>query len=811
MIRKKVTQLSEGTAEIKVTGMTCAMCSQAVTSALEEMDGVSEASVNLGTESARVRYDREKVDLRSIENSIKEVGYGTAHSTITVKVGGMTCATCEKAVDTALSEIEGVIDVKVNLGTEKVRITFNESLVSVGDIKRTVEDVGYKYIGKEEDLSREEERKIYVKEQRERIVRFSIGLGIGIPLMLFMWSGIMIPVPMGPLLFAATTPFFIFVSYPIFLAAFRNLRHRNLNMDVMYSLGMGAAYISSVMGTFGIILSSEFMFYDTVLMLAGFLTLGRFLEARAKGKTNTAIKKLMGLRPNKATLVTNDGETEIDIEDVERGDTVLVRPGERFPVDGMVIKGSSYVDTSMVTGEPVPIKRSPGDEVIGGTVNGKSVLTVKATGVGKDTLLSQIIRSVEEAQGSKPEIQRLADRVVTYFIPAVLTVAILTFVLWMFVFGESLLFSFTRLVSILVIACPCALGLATPTAVTVGIGRGAELGILVKNGEALQTSGNIDTIVMDKTGTITIGKPKVNDIIHHGIDENKLLEIAAAVERGSEHPLARAVVERAEGLIIPEADDIEALEGKGVIGMVDAKKIVVASTRHMRESDMIVPDNVKEWIESAEKKGMTVSLVSAEGAIVGGFGISDRIKDRSREAVAEMREAGYEIYMITGDNERSAKAVASEVGITNVIAEVLPRDKSEKVKELQKKGRKVAFIGDGINDAPALAQADVGIAMGGGTDIAMESGDIVLVKDDPMDGVNGMRLSKKVMGRIKQNIFWAFAYNTILIPVAAGVLHPWEIDMRPEFAGLAMAMSSVTVVTLSLMLKRYTPEKKKVR
>jgi Cu+-exporting ATPase len=573
----------------------------------------------------------------------------------------------------------------------------------------------------------------------------------------------------------------------------------------MYSMGMGAAYISSVMGTFGILLSSDFMFYDTVLMLAGFLTLGRYLEARAKGRTNTAIKKLMGLRPNKAIVIRDGKELQVDIDNVLKGDIVLVKPGERIPVDGTVIEGTSFVDESMITGEPIPVRKDTDSRLIGGTINGKSLVKMEATGVGADTLLNQIIRSVKEAQGSRPEIQRVADKVVSYFIPAVLTISILAFVIWFLVFGESLLFSFTRLVSILVIACPCALGLATPTAVTVGIGRGAELGILIKNGEALQRSGSIDTVVMDKTGTITKGKPEVVEIWSDMMKEEELLRYAGSVEKGSEHPLATAVVERASEIDIPEAKDVSTIEGKGVKGVVEGKYVVIGKKELMED----IPDKLEKWIGSNEKKGRTVSLVSIEGKVVGGLAITDEPKDTSKEAVSWMKETELDVVMITGDNEVTARAIGKEVGIKDVIAGVLPGEKAERVKDLQEKGKKVAFIGDGINDAPALARADVGVAMGNGTDIAMESGDIVLVKNDLNDGMKGLLLSKKVMTRIKQNIFWAFAYNTLLIPVAAGMLHPAGVDLRPEFAGLAMAMSSVTVVSLSLLLKRYRPERRR--
>ncbi len=795
--------------DIQVTGMTCAVCSQAITSVLEDIEGVSSANVNLGTGKANVVYDPEFVDLKKMEGAVKKLGYGTTHDSVTIRVDGMTCATCSSTIESVLLGLEGIHDVAVNLSSGNVRISYNSSIVSVTDIKRVVEGSGYSYLGRAEEVDQEQQDQRYERDQRMKLIRSLLGLGIGIPLMILMWSGIMFPFDMGLVLFFLTTPIFIFISYPIFSAAWRNLRHRNLNMDVMYSLGMGTAYSASVLGTFRLGLNEDFMFYDTVLMLAGFLSLGRYLEARAKGRTNTAIKKLIGLRPTRAILVMDNGTLEVDIEEVKKGDLVLVRPGERLPVDGMVSEGSSFLDESMVTGEPIPVRKRNGDPVIGGTVNGKGTLTIEATGVGKDTLLANIIRSVEEAQATKPEIQKIADRVVTYFIPAVLIIAIGTFMIWFLLLGEDLLFSFTRLVSVLVIACPCALGLATPTAVTVGTGRGAELGILIRNGEALQRSGSIDTVVLDKTGTITKGEPVLKDMKSVGMDKKDLLRIAASLEKGSEHPLAAAIVEGAKGVKLLGSTEVEAVEGFGIKGSVDGTDVMIGREKLFLENGLDIPTEIHDWKVAKEKEGMTVSLISIDRRMMGAMAISDTVKESSKDAVRRMKELGLDILMITGDSEAGARSVAKEVGIENVIFEVLPQDKSRKVKELQGKGRKVAFIGDGINDAPALAQADVGIAMGGGTDIAMESGEIVLVKDDLGDGVDGLLLSRKVMRRIKQNIFWAFSYNTILIPVAAGALHPWGVDLRPEFAGLAMAASSVTVVTLSLTLKRFSPKRRK--
>ncbi|MFW3145453.1 MAG: heavy metal translocating P-type ATPase [Thermoplasmatota archaeon] len=726
--------------------------------------------------------------------------------TETVKIGGMTCAVCVQAIETGLNEQAGISKVHVNLGSEKAYVRFDPEKTDLGKIRRTIEDIGYTYLGTDSEVDAEKERKAFLEEQRRRALRFSLGLGIGIPLMIIMHLGIHFPFDMAYGMLILTSPIFIFISYPIFKAAYRSLSHLTLNMDVMYSMGMGVAYAASVLGTLELGLDRSFLFFDTVLMLAGFLTLGRYLEARAKGRTNEAIKKLIGLQPKKALVIRNGNEMEIDIADVVPGDIAIVRPGQKVPVDGSIIFGKSYIDESMITGEPIPPNKKPGDKVIGGTLNKNGVIRIRAERIGKETVLSQIIKLVEEAQGSRPAIQKVADKVVSYFIPAVLLIAVASFAAWYLLFGGTLLVAMTALISVLVIACPCALGLATPTAVTVGIGRGAELGILIKNGDALQSSEGIDTVVMDKTGTITLGRPQVVDIFVNRGRREEMLALAASVEKGTTHPLGEAIVRAGEGVEIPDAETVEEMTGKGMKGIVRGREVLVGNLSLLEESGVRIPASVKERLGKMQESGMTAALVAADGTVLGLIGISDKVKDTSKEAVRSLRSKGIKVIMLTGDAGASAKRVAASVGIDEVIANVLPGDKAGKVKELQKEGRRVAFIGDGINDAPALAQANVGIAMGSGTDIAMESGDIVLVNSDPRDAVAGLELAGKVMGRIRQNIFWAFAYNTALIPIAAGVLNPIGIRMRPELAGLAMAMSSVTVVTLSLMLKRYKPQ-----
>jgi Cu+-exporting ATPase len=678
-------------------------------------------------------------------------------------------------------------------------------------MKKAIEDTGYQYLGLAGEVSEEAEKRAREKDLHDKFLRFTTGFAVSIPLMLAMY----IPLPLHTLAYAmllVSTPVFIYVAYPIFRAAAMALRNHSLNMDVMYAMGTGVAFVASVMGTFGIILTHEFMFYDTAIMLAAFLTLGRYLEARAKGRTSDAIKKLMGLRAKTATVIREGKEEEIPIEDVGIGDFVIVKPGGKVPVDGEVVAGESYVDESMITGEPVPPLRTKGSRVVGGTINQNSVLTVKATRVGRETVLAQIIRLVEDAQGSKPPVQRIADVAVTYFIPVVLAIAVISFVVWYYVLHTTLLFALTTLISVLVVACPCALGLATPTAVTVGVGRGAELGILIRNGEALEVAEKVTIMIFDKTGTLTKGKPEVTDTVPIGISEETLLSLSAAVEKNSQHPLAQAVVRKAESreVRIGEAERFDTYSGKGVSATVLGEEVLIGNQTLLRELGVQIGAEVESRITDLEQEGKTAVLVAVGLQAAGVIAIADTLKETTRDAIGWLKRMGIAVVMITGDNRRTADAIARQIGIDRVIAEVLPQDKAAEVKSLQEKGGIVAFVGDGINDAPALAQADVGIAIGSGTDVAIESGDIVLIKDDLLDAVAAIQLSQKVMGRIKGNIFWAFAYNTALIPVGAGVLYPFfGVTFKPELAALAMALSSVTVVSLSLLLKKYIPDAKK--
>jgi Cu+-exporting ATPase len=794
--------------ELKISGMTCATCAQTIEKSLRGLDGVGAAEVNLGNEIATVEYDSARLKAADLEKAVADAGYGVVREKVIVKVGGMTCATCVQTIGNALRSLDGVASAEVNLGAEKAYITYNPKLVNIADIKRAIEDAGYQYLGVEGEETEELERAAHERDLRAKRNRIIVGFAVGIPLMILSYVPVALPFPMAYLMLVVSTPAFIYLSHPIFRAAYRALKNRMLNMDVMYGMGIGVAFASSILGTFEIVLTRDFLFYDTAVLLAAFLTMGRYLEARAKGKTSEAIKRLMGLQPKTATVVRDGVESQIPIEEVEIGDVIIVKPGEKIPVDGEVVEGESYVDESMITGEPIPPLRKKGDAVVGGTLNKNSVLRFRAAKIGKDTVLAQIIRLVEEAQGSRPPIQRIADRAVTYFIPAVLAIAVLAFVIWYVIVGNTLLFALTTVIAVLVIACPCALGLATPTAVTVGIGRGAELGVLIKNGEALEISEKLTTIIFDKTGTLTKGKPEVTDVIGIGVDNMTLLTAAASVEKNSQHPLAEAIVEKAaeKGIALSESTGFDTFGGKGVVAQVAGKEVLIGNRTLFAERNVALPKDVEEAMARLEREGKTAILVAVENVIGGVIAIADTLKESSRAAIEALKRMHFKVVMITGDNTRTAHAIARQIGIEDVLAQVLPQDKANEVKTLQGKGEVVAFVGDGINDAPALAQADVGIAIGSGTDVALESGDVVLVRDDLLDAVAAVQLSRKVVSRIKQNLFWAFAYNTALIPVAAGILYPFfKITFPPELAGLAMALSSVTVVSLSLMLKGYVP------
>jgi Cu+-exporting ATPase len=603
-------------------------------------------------------------------------------------------------------------------------------------------------------------------------------------------------------------PPLIYIALPIFKAGFNSFRVKSLNMDVMYSLGIGVAYISALLVTLGL-LPMNFMFYDTTIMLATLLTLGRYLEERAKGRTSEAIKKLMGLQVKTAKVIRNNEELEIPIENVIVGDILLIRPGEKIAVDGTVFEGDSYVDESIITGEPIPNPKKKGDLVIGGTINKNGILKITAEKIGKDTVLSQIIQLVKNAQISKPDIQNLADKAVSYFIPVVFTIALISSLYWFF--NGGILLAVTTFISVMVIACPCALGLATPTAITVGVGRGAELGILIKDSKVFDVAGNLKCMIFDKTGTITKGEPEVDEIISDYSKEEVLL-IAGTLEKNSEHPLALAILKKAEELNISlsEPEKFESITGMGIIGTLKDLRVLIGNRRLMEENNISINEEYSKQISRLEENAKTVIIVGVENKILGIIAISDKIKENAKTTVQNLREMGIESYMVTGDNEKTAKVIGKEVGIleNHVFSNVLPEKKAEIVKSIKENaGGYVEFIGDGINDAPALSTADVGIAVGSGTDIAIESGEVVLMNDDLKYVTGFVKLSKRVLKQIKLNLFWAFAYNSILIPVAAGALYSYNIRFEPELAAFAMTLSSITIIGLSLLLKRYDPWK----
>ncbi|MFW6186357.1 MAG: heavy metal translocating P-type ATPase [Halobacteriota archaeon] len=722
---------------------------------------------------------------------------------VTLRISGMTCAMCVKAIETAVGELEGVAQVNVNLSTGNARIVFDPQKISIDDIREVIEGLGYTYEG---DAGESRERDEALTQLKKR---FAVAAVVGSFLLVVGYGNQLGPVSIPYLewiQFFISIPAVYYSGRGIFSTAFNSLRRKILNMEVMYSIGVGSAYVASIAATVNI-LPRDYLFYETAVLLLAFLLLGRTLEATARGRTSEAIKKLMGMQAKSAVVIRDEEKVEIPIENVQIGDVILVRPGEKIPVDGKVVKGESHVDESMVTGEPIPNLKTINSEVFGGTVNQNGVLRIRAHKVGKDTLISQIIKLVEEAQSTRPPIQRIADTIVSYFIPVVLIVAIVSSLSW-YLAGMASLFAFTVLISVVVIACPCAFGLATPTALTVGMGKGAEYGILIKNSEALERARDITTVVFDKTGTLTRGKPEVTDII--SFNQENVLQLASSAEIGSEHPIARAIMEKArkENLIFSEPQRFESEAGLGVVASLNGERVLVGNKNLLTRNE-VVTEEADRSVEALEDEGKTAVMVALNDRVVGAIGIADALKETTPEALQQLRKMGKKLVMITGDNRKTAEAIGRELDMDEVMAEVLPHRKAEEVKELQDRGEVVAFVGDGINDAPALAQADIGIAIGSGTDIAMESGEIVLVRDDLLDVVAAIKLSEKTLGKIKQNLFWALIYNSVLIPVAAGALYPFTgILFRPEWAGAAMAASSVSVVTNSLLMKGYRVREK---
>lgn len=810
----------------KIEGMTCAACARAVERVTKKLEGVSSASVNLATEKLNIQYDESKLTIDDIQSAVDKAGYKAITETVqkTLKVEGMTCASCAKAVERVTGKLEGVIESNVNLATEKLTIYYEPSEVRLIDIKKAVEKAGYKAV--EEETIVDTHRDIKKKEQSKLWIRFIISAISTIPL-LYISMGHMIGLPLPdflnphihPAAFALaqlvlTIPVVV-VGYKYYLIGFKTLAKGSPNMDSLIAIGTSAAVLYGIFATVQILRGYEEyameLYFESAAVILTLITLGKYFETVSKGKTSEAIKKLMGLAPKTASILRKDLEVEIPIDEVEVGDIIIVKPGEKMPVDGIVMDGTTSVDESMLTGESIPVEKHPGDTVIGASINKNGSIRYKATRVGKDTTLAQIIKLVEDAQGSKAPIAKLADIIAGYFVPIVMILALIAGLGWYFIGGETVIFSLTIFISVLVIACPCALGLATPTAIMVGTGKGAEHGVLIKSGEALEIAHRIDTVVFDKTGTITEGKPKVTDIFTaHDFTENEILILSASAEKGSEHPLGEAIVNHAKdlGLKTEEYSDFKAIPGHGIEVIIGKKKVLLGNAKLMVEEEVSL-DNWEEVSDRLANEGKTPMYVAIEGKLAGIIAVADTVKETSIRAIERLHKMGLEVAMITGDNNRTAKAIAKQVGIDKVLSEVLPHDKANEVKKLQAEGRKVAMVGDGINDAPALAQADIGIAIGSGTDVAMESADIVLMRSDLMDVPTAIQLSRSTIRNIKENLFWAFAYNTIGIPVAMGILHIFGGPLlNPMFAGAAMSLSSVSVVANALRLKRFKPASK---
>lgn len=716
----------------------------------------------------------------------------------TLHITGMHCASCSALITRALNRVDGVLQAHVNLTTNKATVEYDEKKVTVATLIETVKSKGYNASEAEGfDFDKEEE-----KRQKEMVTlqhRFYFSLLFAVPVFILGMFFMETPLPHQDIaMWILASPVQGLVAYPMYKSAFSALKGRSANMDTLVVMGTSAAYFYSV---YVVLTGGGHVYFEASAVLITIIVFGRLLEAKAKGKTSEAIKRLISLKPKTATVIVDGKEVELAVDDVQVGNLVIVRPGEKIPVDGIVREGYSSVDESMVTGESMPAEKKEGDTVIGATTNQYGTFTFEATKVGANTTLAQIIRLIEDAQGSKAPIQRFADTVAAYFVPSVLGIALITFVTWFFVAGSEFRFSLIASVAVLVIACPCALGLATPTAIMVGTGKGAGNGILIKGGEALETAHKVESIILDKTGTITKGKPEVTNVYPVGMTEEQLLQLAASLEKGSEHSLAEAVVKRAEdrSVSLRKVIGFKAIPGHGITAEIDGITYYAGNLKLMKENNIDYKVYL-EKIHRLEEQGKTVVIIASQ-EILGIIAVADTIKESSPRAIKELHRMGITVYMMTGDNERTARAIAEKTGVDNYFAEVLPQDKVAYVKKLQKEG-KVAMVGDGINDAPALAQADIGIAMGSGTDVAMETGDIVLMKDDLEDVVKTIKLSKITMSKIKQNMFWALFYNSLGIPIAAGLLYPWTgLLLNPMIAGAAMALSSVSVVSNSLLLK----------
>ncbi|TPF18545.1 heavy metal translocating P-type ATPase [Priestia megaterium] len=795
-------------ATLQITGMTCAACSNRIEKGLKKIEGVKEANVNLALERSTIIFDPSKTSPQAFEEKIEKLGYGVVSEKAEFAITGMTCAACSTRIEKGLNKLEGVTKASVNLALETASVEYSPSQIAPQDITQRVEKLGYGAKLKSEE--KEEEQSYREKELSKQKGKFWFSLILSVPLLWAMVSHFtftsFIPLPhmlMNPWVqLALATPVQFVVGKQFYVGAFKALRNKSANMDVLVALGTSAAYFYSLYSSLKSLGSSAHtaqLYYETSAILITLILLGKLFEANAKGRSSEAIKKMMGLQAKTAVVVRDGAEVEIPVEEVQKGEVIFIKPGEKVPVDGEIIEGQSALDESMLTGESVPVDKNIGDKVIGATLNKNGFLKIKATNIGKETALAQIIKVVEEAQGSKAPIQRLADYISGIFVPIVVGIALLTFFVWyIWIAPGEFAPALEKLIAVLVIACPCALGLATPTSIMAGSGRAAEFGILFKGGEHLEATHKIDTILLDKTGTVTNGTPELTDVrIAQGYKENELLQLVASAERLSEHPLAQALVAgiKNKGIEIQDPLSFEAIPGYGVKATVQERELLVGTRKLMNQYKVNI-DTALEEMTNLEREGKTAMLVALDGKYAGMLAVADTIKETSKEAVSRLKEMGLEVMMITGDNRQTAQAIAMQAGIEHVIAEVLPEGKAEEVKKLQQQGKKVAMVGDGINDAPALALADIGMAIGTGTDVAMEAADITLMRGDLMSIADAIEMSRKTISNIKQNLFWAMGYNTLGIPIAAvGLLAPWV-------AGAAMAFSSVSIVLNALRLQR---------
>jgi P-type Cu+ transporter len=822
--RSSTPEKGKRTASFGLTGMTCATCAQTISESLSGLEGIDKADVNLATEKATVTYDPSKVNIEEMRKAVVEAGYDVIINEVTLSIGGMSCASCSSTVEEAVRSLDGVLSASVNLATEKLTVRYDPQRVRVPQMKKAIVDAGYEVL---ESQDSDQEKEVRARELHRQKILLISALALAVPIMTLMLlmqftslGQVQFLMDWGNLiLFIAATPVQFVIGYQFYAGTYKALRNRRANMDTLIAVGTSAAYFYSVAVTF---FPSSFIdtsvYFDSSAMIIALILFGKYLEAKAKSRTSEAIRRLIDLQAKTAVIIRDGVEVQVQADELDVSDVMVVRPGEKIPTDGTVIEGQSSVDESLLTGESMPVSKSEFSEVIGGTINKNGLLKVRATRVGKDTALAQIVRLVENAQASKAPIQRLADRVAGVFVPAVISIALITFLFWFFIgYGlfsvnqPQFIFSLTVFISVMVIACPCALGLATPTAIMVGTGKGAENGILIKSSESLENAGRTTAVVFDKTGTLTRGEPEVTDVTASGIKEEDLIRLAGIAEKGSEHPLAEAVVRRAKQGTgeLPDADTFENVPGMGVRALVEGKEVLIGSRKLMTSHGVDVT-KIEPTVVDFEARGRTAVIVAYQGAAVGVIAIADVAKDSAKEAIEALKKMNIEVFMITGDNIRTARAIGEQLGISNVLAEVLPEDKAKEVSKLQAEGKVVMMVGDGVNDAPALAQADIGVAIGSGTDVAMETGDVVLIRDDLKDVVATIQLSRQTMKKIRQNLFWAFGYNVAGIPIAAGVLFPltgWLLS--PIIAAGAMALSSVSVVSNAALLKRYTPEIKR--